>query len=1105
LAQYDINLREYWRILKKRKLIVILISAILGIFSIVFAFLRAPEPIYATTCVIKFEKQTTLENVLGLTISWSEPQDIVTQTSMIKSYAVFQRAAEKIGLIPKQEAETTVQLDDHTIALIEGLQQKVEVTQEGVSNLIQIQVVDRNPGFAQKLANTVALAFKELHAEEQVRRNSEALKYIVFQLKDVREKLRRAEDEFNNFSRENELVSIDLQSESLLARAQEMQGELRKLEEDKMEFEILLQRLEAFLKDPYGSDHDFYSTKGSVQYEKANETLVAHILKRDTLLKDFTTKHPDVVAVNNQIIETARKMAFLLSTQLRFLEKRESDLRADLNKVSGKTRVLMDQKLEFDRLKRKVDLYNEMTVLLERKNQEALIQRAGKPEEVTIVKPALLPSRPINPPKTMATGAMGIMIGLVLGLVVAFVVETFDTSLGAIEDVEETLGTQVLGIVPQADLQDIRESLQEKHSGVGHHALRHAVSLISHFSPKSMMAESFRALRTNIQFKDPEKKIKAVAVTSSSPEEGKTLVATNLAITMAQGGMKTLLIGSDLRKPVLNRIFGVEKSPGLTDILLGNYPWRDTIKSVTDIIMGKLSLDEIMITPGLDNLHMVTSGAIPPNPAELIDSQRLIDFIEEAKKEYDIIIFDSSPILSTADAAILAGRVDGVFLVYRVGSVSRGLLKRASTQLEQVQCHLMGVILNGMRPDLSPDFHDYKYYSYYYSYGEEGEDKKGGDKRGGFPLFKKKEDTYEATQEIRLDKVASERKKEPEKKPGGVRWVLMLIALVFLAGGLLWQNNVIHPFWRSNSKEPATAPTVPDSTPQKVAFLKEPERVPEQTPAVGPATAPAVPDAPPRKTLALKGSEGVPEEAATVKSATVPTIQDSPARKTSALRGIPGTPEKAPSLQTPAPQVVKPMPDTLSLEEELSSADRKPGSDATASVEKKPEQRPSEPFPSLLQGARAPVQTESPTYPYSLYLGSLPYPDQAEEEVLRYKRRGVDAHWVKVILSKGTWYRVYTGYFQNRQEAESFKQEKGLEKATVQETPWANLIGIYADPKTLEDKIRLLKRLGFSPYFIEDGDGESELYVGVFYPERRAKRQYDDLKAKGIENQVVKR
>jgi succinoglycan biosynthesis transport protein ExoP len=1082
LPQYDINLREYWRILKKRKLVVILITLILSVFGISYAILKAPTPLYKTTCTIEFKKENTVEGLFATTVSLFESDDIATQVSIIRSYPVFQEVAEKMGLVRPGSTSEEGQLGGHVVAIIEDLQSRVEVAREQFTNILYITVTHGDPAFAQKLANTVALTYKEFHAEHQMKRLKEALKYIDSQLRDVREKLRNAEEEFNRFTQSQELISIDLQSESLLARSQELQTEIREIEEEKIEFESLVQRLKAFLDDPYRSDHDFYSTKGSAQYEKANETLVALILKRDTLLKTFTPKHPDVMAISNEIIENARKMAFLLQTQLKSLERRESDLRADLDKVSGKTRVLMDQKLEFDRLKRKVDLYNEMTVLLERKNQEALIRRAEKPEEVNIVKPALLPSTPVNPPNTTATGAMGIVIGLVLGMVVAFISETFDTSLGAIEEVEETLGTQVLGIIPQADVQDVRASLEERHSeGVGPHALRHAVSLISHFSPKSMMAEGFRALRTNIQFKDPEKKIKAIAVTSSSPEEGKTLVATNLAITMAQGGMKTLLIGSDLRKPVLNRIFGVDKAPGLTDVLLGNYPWRDTIKTVTDLIMGKISLDEIMVTPGLDNLHIITSGTLSPNPAELIDSQRLIGFIEEAKKEYDIIIFDSSPILSTADAAILAGRVDGVLLVYRVGSVARGLLKRSATQLGQVQCNLVGVILNGMRPDVSPDFQDYKYYTYYYSYGEEGEGKKVRDKSKGLPFFKKKEDIYQGTQEIWLNKQGGEPPEKPAKKQHKARLVLMLVALVCLAGGLLWQNNVIHPFWESSSKAPGEKDEV-----------KAPiERAPRKAPAL------ARPERPP---------------------------------------------EKAVDIEAPGPQVVRTvMPDSLSSTPEV-----KPDFDAVATIEEASADEDARSFPSASEEGLRPVEPERPaygldvalkagnalpggppsvsgtqhredsgpsetleawtTFPYSLRLGAFRTLARAKKAVEEYKQKGLSPYWTQVDLGdKGIWFRVYTGHFEDRGKAKRFREERDLDGALVKETRYTTLVGVYENEDELERKILSLENLDLSPYTLKDQDGGYRLLVGAFITEEGAQAQQRDLEAKGIQSEVIRR
>ena len=734
MAQYDVNLREYWRIVRKRKFIVLVIAVILGIFSTAFAILGAPAPLYTTECMIEIKRERLVEGIYSKTIAFEDSDDIETQIAVIKSYTVFEKVAEQMGLIPRSSpSKTDNQMKSHVIATIEGLQTKVEVSRVKYSSVLNIKVTDHSAAFAQRLANTVALVYRELHGEQQTKRTKETLRYIDDQMKEVRTRLRDAEDRFNRFSKDNELISIDLQSETLLKQTKEIQGELAKLEEEKTELDALLKRLREFIKNPVGAGHNFDSIRANSRYQGANDTLVGLLLKRETLLKDFTPKHPEVVGISNEISETARKMEFMLELQLKSQERKKAESTKELEKIDENTKALLDKKLEYGRLKREVELYTEMTTLLERKNQEALIRRSEKPEEVNIVKPALLPTSPINPPRTAATGAMGVIIGIVLGLIIAFVVETFDTSLGAIEDVEQTLGIPVLGVIPHVDLKVIQENIKERHSArVQEHSMKQAVNLISHFVPKSMMAESFRALRTNIHFKDMEKKMKAFAITSTSPQEGKTLIALNLALTMAQSGLKTLLVGSDLRKPMLARVFGVHSSPGLSDILVGNYEWRETVRGVTDVLMGEISLDEIMLTPGFDNFFFIPGGAVPPNPADLIDSPRVSRFIEEAKGEYDMILFDTAPILSAVDPAILGAKVDGVLLVYRIGTVPKGLLKRAITQLAQVKANVIGVILNGMRPEVSPDFENYKHYKYYYSYGEDGKKRK---KRKNLTLF----------------------------------------------------------------------------------------------------------------------------------------------------------------------------------------------------------------------------------------------------------------------------------------------------------------------------------------------------------------------------------
>ena len=174
MAQYDINLREYWRILKKRRLIVILIAIILGVFSTIFAFLRAPLPLYTSVCSIKFEKETTLEGLYTRTLSWSDSDDIDTQIAMVTSYSVLSEVAKSMGLIPFN----AVTDQPNIIAKVDNLKSKVKVERESFTNILNISVTDTDPLFAQQMANNLATTYKKLHAEQQGKRTIDAIKYI---------------------------------------------------------------------------------------------------------------------------------------------------------------------------------------------------------------------------------------------------------------------------------------------------------------------------------------------------------------------------------------------------------------------------------------------------------------------------------------------------------------------------------------------------------------------------------------------------------------------------------------------------------------------------------------------------------------------------------------------------------------------------------------------------------------------------------------------------------------------------------------------------------------------------------------------------------------
>jgi capsular exopolysaccharide synthesis family protein len=237
-----------------------------------------------------------------------------------------------------------------------------------------------------------------------------------------------------------------------------------------------------------------------------------------------------------------------------------------------------------------------------------------------------------------------------------------------------------------------------------------------------MGAEAYRALRTNLQFLRLETKGKVFLITSAFVQEGKTVNAINLALIMAQAGNKVLLIDADLRKPLVHKYYGLPIAPGLTDYVLGNYHWNEVTNTISDMMLGEFGIDDILLTPGMDTLHIITAGTKPPNPSEILSSSRFKEFLKEISKVYNFIFIDAPPVMPVADASDIATLADGVILVYMAGKIGRGVLKRVKGTLENVDAKLTGVILNKIRSDTGPEY--YQYHSYYY-YGNEPEVKKG--------------------------------------------------------------------------------------------------------------------------------------------------------------------------------------------------------------------------------------------------------------------------------------------------------------------------------------------------------------------------------------------
>jgi len=323
--------------------------------------------------------------------------------------------------------------------------------------------------------------------------------------------------------------------------------------------------------------------------------------------------------------------------------------------------------------------------------EQNMENQLSRPGEVSIVEVATTPSSPIKPNVKLNTLAAAI-IGLLLAGGVALLIEYLDDTVKSPEDLAAN-GLASLGGVARFS-----------RSKAAHENLVAGSGSQRHFS------EAYRVLRTNVQFSTIDRPGQTLLVTSANPGEGKSTTAANLALVMAQAGKKVVLVDSDLRRPSVHRLFGLSNEQGLTNLLL----------STQSNVNGYAQRTRF------DNLAVVTSGPLPPNPSELLASRRLDSIVENLKTQADIVVFDSPPILAVTDATILASKVDGTMLVIDSGKTRSQALQRAKDALARSKTHLLGAVLNKLKRGGGGGY--YHYYNYYSGDGDKKKQRRRGSK-----------------------------------------------------------------------------------------------------------------------------------------------------------------------------------------------------------------------------------------------------------------------------------------------------------------------------------------------------------------------------------------
>ncbi len=707
MAQYDVDLRDYWRILRKRRASILFMVLLVGLGSYGFAKFREPAALYEATAAIKIDRFSNLASILTGGY-WRQAENMETHAYIVTSHPVLREAVAALGWPGAGMADDAPAL----LASMERLKKSVEArTQEG-AHIIVLRAVADSPAEAAAIANALARAYRDYNIQQANKRTFETRAFIEEQLRRTGDRLREAEAALQRFREEHGVLALDAQTANTLNRIHGLELEHERAKGERRAIEAALRALDSPRGDP--AQAAVLTAPSTPALEPLRARLSELNLKRQGLLTTLTEKHPQVEELTAQIRAAGAEVRRELAALLQVAAAREADLGDRLERLRRDNADLPEKGLLLSRLQREVDLQQSLYGQLKSKHQEVLIQESGKLEEVSIVRPALPPEKPFNIPSKAMIVLTGLVMGVVLGIVVAFLAEVFDTSIGTIEDVESLLQVPVLGVIPH--LEAPGRSRPGEAEAEARAARNRSGDLVTHHEPKSQGAEAFRALRANLQFLRLEVKGKLFLVTSAFVQEGKTLNAVNLALSLAQAGNRVLLIDADLRKPNVHRVFGLPRSPGLSDYVLGDYRREEVVGTISDVLLGEFEIEEVLKTPGMDNLHTIPAGTKPPNPTELLSSERFRELLQEAKQTYDFILVDAPPVLPVADATEIAPLMDGVLLVYTVDRIGRGVLKRAKSTLDNVEARVLGVILNNVKPEAGPDY--FRYHSHYY-YGAE--------------------------------------------------------------------------------------------------------------------------------------------------------------------------------------------------------------------------------------------------------------------------------------------------------------------------------------------------------------------------------------------------
>jgi capsular exopolysaccharide synthesis family protein len=652
------------------------LTVTLAAVAAAYYWVSRQEPVYRASALVLVESETmkvlNIQDVLST--DTRDLQYVNTQVKLLQSQALIRSAAEAMKLAEDRSFLDSLPPDAD---LVRELEKRLSIAAERNSRLIRISATHRSPPMAARLANGVAEEYIRQNRNRKMSASMEAVTWLQQQAEEIKPKLAKSEAAMSEFRQANHAVSVEERQNIVVDKLKEINVALTRANAGRLVAENEWNLVETAMKGGRKPIEitlvaDTEQVKGLLQKLADRQVALA------TLRQRYKEEYPSVMAAQAELKETQEKLVAACDAAIRAIREKhqlakvkEDDLKAALHEQEEEALKLDRTLTAYNALKRNAEADRALYDSILTRIKETSVASKLETTNVRLVDPAMPPKLPSGLRKLFVLG-IGAVFGLVTGALLCLFVERLSDKIKNYHDIE-SLGMRLVGLVPR-----VRPAPDRKDCCV--------VSK----DPHSMVAEHFRDLRTNIAFDPRSKDAKVILVTSTIPGEGKTFIATNLGAVFANASERTLIVDADLRNPNQQHPFGLSGKDGLATFL-----------------EMKATLDAVVQPTSIANLDLVTFGHLPRNPQELIGSERMKEFMDNARQRYDWIVIDTPPISVVSDALTLLPHADAVLFVMRFNNVTRDFLLRSLGKLKEFNAPVLGVALNAV---------DFKKYHYYYPY-----------------------------------------------------------------------------------------------------------------------------------------------------------------------------------------------------------------------------------------------------------------------------------------------------------------------------------------------------------------------------------------------------